>query len=384
MKRVTIWSWPVLLLAAIILVVPWTGAGGAETGAKAAFKTFPTIVDVGFMAKHATIPKRNDILIVDSRPRARKYDKGHIPTAISIPDREFDKHVAMLPKDKATTLVFYCGGLKCPLSHKSAFKAEKLGYTDVKVFAAGYPAWLKAGNLGAVSGAYIKKLIDSNAKMMIVDARPKARKYDKGHIPTAISIPWREFDKHVAMLPADKKTLLVYYCGGFKCTLSPKSAMKAMDMGYTNVKIYPAGYPEWVKMYGAGPKKTSEMVMPGAKMATLDIKPGPEQGSISIASFKKVYTESPKELYLVDVRDGPEFKAGTFKGSINIPIDALEGKVAMLPKDKAIVFFCNSGGIAGEAYDITALMREDLTTYFLNAEITHHGDGSYELTPVVN
>ncbi|MBT6094722.1 MAG: rhodanese-like domain-containing protein [Rhodospirillaceae bacterium] len=384
MRRAISWIWPVLLLAAMILVLPWNDAGAAETGAKAAFKTFHTIVDVGFMAKHATIPKRKDVMIVDSRPKARKYDKGHIPTAISIPDRQFDKHVAMLPKDKKTTLVFYCGGFKCPLSHKSAFKAEKAGYTDVKVFAAGYPAWIKAGNIGAVSGAYVKKMIDTNAKMMIIDARPKARKFDKGHIPTAISIPWREFDKHVAALPADKKTLLVYYCGGFKCTLSPKSAMKAMELGYTNVKIYPAGYPEWVKMFGPGPKKTSDAAPPVAKMAVLEIKPGTEQGSINIASFKKVYADTPEHLYLVDVRDQPEFKAGTFKGSVNIPIDALEGKVAALPKDKTIVFFCNSGGIAGEAYDIAALLRDDLNAYFLNAEITHHGDGTYNLTPVVN
>ena len=32
-----------------------------------------------------------------------------------------------LPKDKTTLLIFYCDGVECILSHKSAFRAEKLG-----------------------------------------------------------------------------------------------------------------------------------------------------------------------------------------------------------------------------------------------------------------
>jgi len=57
-----------------------------------------------------------------------------IPTAVNIPDSEFDKHVDKLPKDKATPLIFYCGGLECVLSNKSADKARQLGYTDIKTY----------------------------------------------------------------------------------------------------------------------------------------------------------------------------------------------------------------------------------------------------------
>ena len=62
--------------------------------------------------------------------------------AVSIPDSQFDKMTDKLPADKDALLIFYCGGLKCKLSHKSATKAEKLGYTNVKVFAEGYPKWI--------------------------------------------------------------------------------------------------------------------------------------------------------------------------------------------------------------------------------------------------
>jgi rhodanese-related sulfurtransferase len=52
----------------------------------------------------------NTGIIVDSRPKRPKYDKGHITGAISIPDSKFDKLKSDLPQDKNVPLVFYCGG----------------------------------------------------------------------------------------------------------------------------------------------------------------------------------------------------------------------------------------------------------------------------------
>jgi len=50
--------------------------------------------------------------------------------------------------------------------------------------------------------------------VMIVDARPYKPKYIKGHIPTAVSIPFSKFDKLKDKLPKDKNDLLIFYCGG--------------------------------------------------------------------------------------------------------------------------------------------------------------------------
>jgi hypothetical protein len=63
-------------------------------------------------------------------------------------------------------------------------------------------------------------LIQENAvvpqpeKVLIVDSRPYKPKYVNGHIPTAISMPFSQFDKMVAKLPEDKNALLIFYCGG--------------------------------------------------------------------------------------------------------------------------------------------------------------------------
>ena len=362
----------------LLAVTAFAALGASMARAETTTAWYPHTVDVKFVMKYAAIPTRGDAMIVDSRPTGRKYDPGHIPTAISIPDRKFDKMAGMLLKDKSTLMIFYCGGVKCPLSHNSAFKAEKLGYTNIKVYAAGYPDWIKAGNLGAVSAAHVKALLDKKAKVVIVDSRPTARKYAKGHVPTAISIPLREFDKLAHMLPADKATPLIFYCGGLKCPLSPKSAAKAVNLGYTDVKLFQAGYPAWVKAYGPGP--TAGIGAPPAAAAAA-IETGDEPDTITFASFRKLVKEAPASVHLIDVRDPAEFKTGSLPTAVNMTVDEVEQKVADLPNDKPIVFICSTGARSGEAYDIVKPAREDLKVYFLNATVEYASNGSYALKP---
>ncbi len=189
--------------------------------------------------RYITIPKPENVLLIDSRPKEAKFDKGHIPTAINIPDTSFEKMTDLLPQDKNTLLIFYCEGLECKLSHKSAKKAEALGYTQVKVYAEGYPGWMKdKENYAEVPVDFVKTAMDNKTEMVLVDSRPREGKYDQGHIPTAINIPDTHFEKMTNLLPEKKDTLLVFYCGGFDCKLSHKSASKAIKMGYTQCKCF--------------------------------------------------------------------------------------------------------------------------------------------------
>ena len=335
------------------------------------------LVDYDFVRQNVSIPPKKGVMIIDSRPAARQYDPGHIPGAINIPDSQFDKQVDKLPADKATLLLFYCGGLECMLSHNSAFKAEKLGYSNIKVYPAGSPDWKAKGGQMSVSAAHIKKLIDEKAAYLLVDARPK-RLADKGMIPTAINISETEFDKNIDKLPADKATPLIYYCGGMECVLSDKSAEKAKKLGYTNVLTYPPGYPEWEKLYSA-PAPAS--AAPGATGGTTPaaLAPGKEKGTVTVASFEKVRKENPGSLLLVDVRDAKEFAAGTIKGAVNIPMNELEKKIATLPTDKPVVFICGTGARSGEAYDTVKLLGSKVQASFLDAEIKFSADGTYSM-----
>jgi rhodanese-related sulfurtransferase len=316
------------------------------------------------------IPLVPGVMIIDSRPAARQYDPGHISGAINIPDSQFDKLVDKLPADKATQLIFYCGGLECMLSHGSAFKAEKLGYGNIKVYAEGMPDWKAKGGPVSVSAAFIKKLMDEKSPYTLIDARPK-RVADKGMIPTAINISDTDFEKHVDKLPADKAALLIYYCGGMECVLSDKSADKARKLGYTNVVTYPPGYPEWEKLHGAAPAGAAA----GAALVS-----GKDKGSVTGASFDKVWKENPASIMLVDVRDAKEFAAGAIKGSVNIPVNDMEKKAATLPKDKPVVFICGTGARSGESYDMVKLLASDVQAYFVDAQIKFAPDGSYTVT----
>ena len=40
------------------------------------------LVNLDFVKKQAAIPKIDGVMLIDSRPTARKYDIGHIPTAV--------------------------------------------------------------------------------------------------------------------------------------------------------------------------------------------------------------------------------------------------------------------------------------------------------------
>lgn len=361
------------LVQALPLVQPAAAAETVSMLPVAREAWYHKLVDADFVAQHAILPKPDGVQIIDSRPAARKFDPGHIPTAMNIPDSQFDKHLDKLPKDKNTLLIFYCDGEECTLSHQSAFKAEKLGYINVRVYPAGYPDWIKRGHMGAISVPYLKKLMDEGAPLTLVDSRPKERKFDKGHIPGAISVPDTQFDKLVDRLPADKTSPLYFYCEGLTCKLSSDSAARAVKLGYTAVKVVPDGYPEWVQLYGAGPSGETATVAPA-------IQGGKESGTISVASLEKILREAPASVHLIDVRDPKEFAAGTFAGAINEPVGTLENRIDALPTDKPIIFFCGAGGRSGEAHDMAKLYKPSLKTWFVNADIKWMQDGSYTIT----
>ena len=336
------------------------------------------LVDFDFVRQNVSIPPKKGVMIIDSRPAARQYDPGHIPGAINIPDSQFDKLVSKLPEDKATLLLFYCGGLECMLSHNSAFKAEKLGYTNIRVYPAGSPEWKAKGGQMSVSAAYIQKLMDDKAAYALVDARPK-RVADKGMIPSAINISDTDFDKNVDKLPADKATALIYYCGGLECVLSDNSAEKARNLGYTNVLTYPPGYPEWEKLHGAPAAGPAATATTGTPVATASLVPGKEKGSVTVDSFQAVWKSNPGSIMLVDVRDPKEVAAGAIKGSVNIPMNELEKKMGTLPTDKPVVFVCGTGARSGEAFDTVKLLGGKVQAWFLDADTKFSADGSYTM-----
>ncbi len=231
-----------------------------------------------------------------------------------------------------------------------------------------------AGNYAAISAEWVQQQIDKKTEMVLIDSRPKRAKYDKGHIPTAISIPDMQFDKMTGQLPQDKSKLLVFYCGGLKCKLSHNSAQKAIALGYTNVKVFSEGYPAWKKAYPG-------TVAASDQPAAAKLKAGKQEGTIDTETFKKIVNSNPESIFLVDVRDPDEFASGSLKTAINIPVDTLEGKIRTLPADKPIVFICGTGARSGESYYMVQDLRPEMkNVYYVEGEMTFNKDGSFKIT----
>lgn len=253
------------------------------------------------------------------------------------------------------------------MSHNAAWKAEKMGYTNVKNYAGGYPDWIKQkGNYGSVATPYVAGKIEAN-QSVIIDSRPLKTKYVKGHVPTAISIPFSEFETLKGKLPRGLDTELIFYCGGLACRLSHKSADEAIKMGYTNVKVYSEGYPAWKQAYGDAGQ-------------TVQVAAGETEGSIDLEKFKDILASNPESIMLVDVRDPDEFAKGHLPTAVNIPVDKLEEKIKGFKGDKPIVFTCATGARSGEAYYMTKDVREDLKdVFYVEATIEYSGDGKYTI-----
>jgi rhodanese-related sulfurtransferase len=64
-----------------------------------------------------------------------------------------------------------------------------------------------------ISSDELKSMLDKKSKVIVVDART-AEEHRQGHIPTAINIPPDQLHLSAALLPKDKKSLLVFYCRG--------------------------------------------------------------------------------------------------------------------------------------------------------------------------
>lgn len=81
---------------------------------------------------------------------------------------------------------------------------------------------------------------DDWKKFFVIDARDKGQ-FDKGHIPGAVNIEWRQVLAKRNEIPKDKPVLI--YCN--QGTLSAQAGLALRLAGYENVRILQGGMSEW-------------------------------------------------------------------------------------------------------------------------------------------
>ncbi|MDD2467709.1 MAG: rhodanese-like domain-containing protein [Desulfobulbus sp.] len=279
------------------------------------------------------IEGKKSLFLVDSRPLGR-FNQAHLPGAHSIPLPELKKKkAALLPKNKNQRLIFYCGGITCPLSPASASIAKDLGYTDVRVYHEGEPVWSKA-NLATYSTAEFIK----NGNVVLIDIRP-SREAIKGRIKGAYSVPYELLEDKLDDVPRNAPIVLY----GDKEVLN--AVVDVRDEGFNFVSLVEGGYKGWVKSGGEiekGPIYNTEIKWV-RKLG---------KGEISVAEFRKAASGEDKDVIIVDARTKEEVaELGSFKNTINIPLDEIPARMKELPKDKKIYVHCSTGARADMAYN---------------------------------
>ncbi|WP_243302683.1 rhodanese-like domain-containing protein [Geothrix oryzisoli] len=137
----------------------------------------------------------------------------------------------------------------------------------------------------------VQKLValgPEKGKYFLFDSRPAPR-FMEGAIPTAVNLPFPAFDKNLDKLPADKGALVIFYCSGKTCNMSPGSLAKAKKLGYTHAKVFVEGMPAWTKKHF---------------------------GVLSPASLKAAYLDTSTPLVILDARPAAEAAKGFLKGAV--------------------------------------------------------------------
>ncbi len=235
MKRIQIGAAFILLVAALLL----------PEKARADYPVMST------EALQSMTKQKKDFLLVDTRSK-EEYQEAHISGAVNIPEKQFEELESLLPKKKDALIVFYCNGVKCGKSKRTAKMAEALGYVNLAVYSDGFPVW-EERNLPIVPGpeygrkiettmirsAELKALIDAKAgDYVLVDVREPSE-FSEGRIPSAVNYPAETFATKQEALPKEKK-IIVYCNTGSRSYLAYRKLMK---MDYKNINQ--ALFAEW-------------------------------------------------------------------------------------------------------------------------------------------
>jgi rhodanese-related sulfurtransferase len=165
----------------------------------------------------------------------------------------------------------------------------------------------------------------------LIDSRPLPR-VQEGTIPTAINVPYPAWDKVVDRLPKDKNRFTIFFCQGVTCMMSPNSLLKAEAMGYTNVKVYREGYPEWLER---------------------------NIGVIAAQHLKEAWIDKQSPHGVGAARPASTAAEGVIPGAVSIPPSRVRAVVAGLPDPKLkapIMVYDDDGGSA--ALQVARVIKE--------------------------
>ncbi len=252
--------------------------------------------------------------------------------------------------DEKTLKVLDAGEAKKPESMRDARKGHEVRIAYVErngekwASEIRFKGPVKVAKESLVDYAFVKKLVEQGAgNFALIDSRPLPR-FQQGTIPGAINVPYPAWDKVVNRLPADRNALLVFFCQGVTCQMSPLSQRKAIALGYKNTKVYHEGVPEWQSR---------------DYLATR-----PE-------FVKEAYLDKDIPAVILDVRSQDESAAGHIKGAVGISAAQAKANLKSFPDpalNAPIIVYDGRGGA-----DAVAVARQLIKAGQNNVQVMERG-----------
>jgi rhodanese-related sulfurtransferase len=292
---------------------------------------------------HGWISDHRELAVIDAREDG-EFGAAHLFWAVpfGMAHRE-TRARALLPRKAVCICVTDDGD---GLAARLAGWLESDGYSDVAVLAGGTTAWGDAGyeifsGMNVPSKAFgewvehhygtesvdppeLKQWIDSGRKMIVLDSRTQ-EEFTRMSIPTGIPMPGAELAYRIGDLAPDPDTLVVVNCAGrTRSIMGAESlrragipnkvvALRNGTMGWELAGLQcEHGRPE---RFVPGTPRTAGLALQRARSFAL-VSGVREITAERLAEYE---ADTSRTLYVLDVRDPSEYRAGHRKGSHNAP-----------------------------------------------------------------
>jgi len=272
------------------------------------------------------------------------FSRAHLLWARSVPLSRLELLVGRLVPRRETRIVLCDDG--DGLVERAAAVLHGFGYTDLRFLQGGTAGWAAAGfelfsGVNVPSKAFgefvehasatpsiaaeeLEGLLRSGADVVVLDSRPH-EEYSRMSIPTAINVPGAELVLRVRDLVRSPDTTVVVNCAGR--TRSIIGTQSLINAGLPNpVMALRNGTMGW-QLAGfsceSRQHRRAEHVSPGAlgwaRSAASAVASRFGVQRIEAAICREWQQDRGRTLYLFDVRDPEEYRAGHVPGAISAP-----------------------------------------------------------------
>jgi rhodanese-related sulfurtransferase len=294
-------------------------------------------------ALKAMLADGEELALVDVREELL-FSRNHLLFARSVPLSRLEFNFARLVPRRSTRIVLCDEG--DGLAERAASVLTAAGYHNLFVLTGGIAAWTDAGlelfsgvnvpskafgefvehasATPSISADELARLIRTGSDLVVLDSRP-FDEYRRVSIPTAINVPGAELVLRVHDVAPSPDTLVVVNCAGR--TRSIIGAQSLINAGVPNkVVALRNGTMGW-SLAGRSCESGKARRAPQPSSAALAFARSAAEAvarrfgilRIDREAVDRFRADAARTLYLFDVRDPAEYKAGHVPGALSAP-----------------------------------------------------------------